>query len=89
MDEVRRRREEVAEASRKKKRDLEERRAMKRRGEKLPVQKERYNPYKDEEDGGIIIPIIPLGIPKYDSGKWHYLLKYLYQILGDYFIFRN
>eukprot|EP00803_Ostreobium_quekettii_P005941 evm.model.scf_2027.2 EVM.evm.TU.scf_2027.2 scf_2027:15116-18421(-) len=50
-----------------KRRKKEEQRRMLARGERLPDDDEEI--YKDDPKGGIIIPLVPFGIPKFDNGE--------------------
>jgi hypothetical protein len=55
-----------------KERQRQEAREMLKRGERPPEYDEPYQPYGSDDEGmqgGIIIPLIPIGIPKYDNGE--------------------
>lgn len=58
-------------------------RAALARGEKIEDDDEPYEPYGKEDaglQGGILIPLAPFGIPKFDNGE-RFDLKVLWQSL--------
>lgn len=67
LQEAQQRRRKIQEKVNAKKKLKVEQRKMLARGEKLPADKEET--YKDDPKGGIIIPIAPFGIPKFDQGE--------------------
>lgn len=69
VDETNQRRAEVQKKFNEKKAKKQRQRSALARGEAMPEDEDFKKPYNEEEEGGIIIPIAPFGIPKFDNGE--------------------